>query len=124
MYGTLRRACHTGAHQRYLQGAQFIGGARVRGQLFHIRYYPGLVLSEEAGWVTGEVYALTGEQHLQALDAYEECSNPPHPDDEYRRAQIDVQLDTGAIKTVWTYVYAQSTRHLIAINSGDFLSAN
>jgi len=122
VYGTLRRGCNTGAHQRFLGDAEFLGSARVRGRLYQISYYPGLVPDVNAGWVSGEVYRLADEAQLGALDDYEECPPPRHPNQEYRREQLQLIMAKGAQLQAWTYVYQQSTRDLQIIASGDFLS--
>jgi gamma-glutamylcyclotransferase (GGCT)/AIG2-like uncharacterized protein YtfP len=122
VYGTLLRGCTLGAHQRYLGQAHFIGKARLRAQLFRVGYYPALCLSEEDHWVIGEVYELTCNADLIALDNYEECSPRPQPQDEYRRAWVTAELETGAPLPLWTYVYQRSTAGLELIATGDFLS--
>ena len=120
VYGTLRRACNSGAHQRYLQGARWLGEGRVRGQLLLVSYYPGLLLND-AGWVQGEVYELADGAQLQALDAYEECQHPARDDDEYRRELIAVQLSSGEPLHAWAYLYQRDPANLAVIASGDFL---
>ena len=46
VYGTLRKECETNAHKQYLSSADFVSPAKIRGKLFMVDYYPGLVLSE------------------------------------------------------------------------------
>lgn len=76
VYGTLRGNNPTGAHREYLQRSDFVAPAKIRGQLFLINYYPGLVHDENASsdneqWVTGEVYLLQDQKQLHQLDVYE-----------------------------------------------------
>lgn len=120
VYGTLRRACNSGAHQRYLRGARWLGEGRVRGQLLLVSYYPGLLLND-AGWVRGEVYELTDWAQLQALDIYEECQQPARASDEYRRESIAVELANGEELHAWAYLYQRDPAGLAVIASGDFL---
>lgn len=122
VYGTLRRACATGAHRTYLAGAQFIDGAKINGRLFRVSYYPALVLDANAAWVKGEVYQLASAAQLARLDAYEECSYPALPDQEYQRQQVQVQTDSGTWLSVWVYAYQRPCEHLELIASGDFLN--
>lgn len=122
VYGTLRRACTTGAHHTYLAGAEFIGSAKVRGNLYRVSYYPALVLDDAAGWVLGEVYRLNSHEQLQRLDVYEECSYPSLPDQEYQRKKIAVVTDMGASLTAWIYSYQHPIAGLETIASGDFLN--
>lgn len=122
VYGTLRRACPTGAHRTYLANTEFIGSAKVRGNLYRVSYYPALVLDESAGWVLGEVYRLISPEQLQQLDRYEECTYPSQPEQEYQRRKIDVATDKGESYSVWIYSYQRVVSNLEIITSGDFLN--
>lgn len=122
VYGTLRRGCPTGAHNKFLVGATFIAPARVKGKLFKVSYYPALVIDETADWVTGEIYQLASTEQLAALDAYEECSYPALPEQEYQRRKITVLTDVGESLSVWGYAYQHVITHLEFIASGDFLN--
>lgn len=90
VYGTLRRGgsndiAHFGA------GARLLGAARVRGALYDLGAYPGMVLGGSA-WVWGELYAIT--QSLESrLDRLEEVW--PQATGEYRRSQAMVMLQVG-----------------------------
>lgn len=122
VYGTLRRACTSGAHRIYLANAEFIFDAKVRGHLYRVSYYPALVLDESAGWVLGEVYRLTSPEQLQQLDAYEECTYPSQPQQQYQRKKTDVVTRTGKLMSVWIYAYQNPISGLEKIASGDFLN--
>ncbi len=121
VYGTLRRECPSGAHQQYLSGAEFIAHARVRGQLYRVSHYPALALNAD-GWVQGEIYRLCDAQQLAQLDAYEECTFPALPEQEYQRCLIQAEPDKGESCCVWVYAYQQSLQNLPLIASGDFLN--
>lgn len=122
VYGTLRRACPTGAHDKYLADATFIAPAKINGKLFKVTYYPALVIDETAGWVIGEVYQLASAGQLERLDAYEECTYPALPEQEYQRLRVKVQTDTGGHLSAWVYAYQHASAHLEFIASGDFLN--
>lgn len=123
VYGTLRRACATGAHATYLRDAVFIGAGKVKGKLYRVSYYPALTVdAQDSTWVIGELYRLDDPQQLFRLDAYEECTHPPQPGQEYHRCCVQVSGDDGAVFTAWTYVYQLPTDHLSFITSGDFLN--
>ncbi|PUA28098.1 MAG: hypothetical protein B0W54_16550 [Cellvibrio sp. 79] len=125
VYGTLRRDCPTGAHQKYLAGAEFIANAQVHGKLYRVSYYPALVLEEnaqDAFWIRGEVYQLASPDQLGALDAYEECDYPAQPHQEYQRKRHEVITVAGEKLQVWIYAYQHSITHLPLIESGDFLN--
>lgn len=122
VYGTLRRACPTGAHDKYLPGAKFIAPAKIKGKLFKVSYYPALVLDDGAGWVIGEVYQLVSPAQLATLDVYEECTFPALPEQEYQRQKVTVQTDAGEHLSVWVYAYQHASAQLEFIASGDFLN--
>ncbi len=122
VYGTLRSACQTGAHKQYLRGADFISPAKIRGQLYMVDYYPGLVLSETENWAIGEIYLLEDEAQLHDLDVYEGCAKKSPQPHEYERRMTQVVLTSGEEIAAWVYVYQQETQHLPIINSGDFLN--
>lgn len=122
VYGTLRGACETGAHKQYLNRADFISPAKIRGQLFMVDYYPGLVLSETENWAIGEIYLLEDEAQLHDLDVYEGCAKKSPQPHEYERRLTQVVLTSGEQMAAWVYVYKQATHDLPVINSGDFLN--
>jgi gamma-glutamylcyclotransferase (GGCT)/AIG2-like uncharacterized protein YtfP len=123
VYGTLRCACATGAHQTYLANAEFIDTAKVKGSLYRVSYYPALVLDSTADWVIGEVYQLTSAAQLTQLDVYEECTYPSLPEQEYQRTKINVTTDSGVALSAWVYAFQQATSGLTHIASGDFLTS-
>ena len=87
VYGTLRRG---GSNDigRFGPYSRLVGRARVRGALYDLGAYPGLVLGASA-WVWGELYAI--ERSLEsALDRLEEVW--PQPKGQYRRTQAMVML--------------------------------
>ncbi len=87
VYGTLRRGDVRDINQ--LQPAPvFVGMAGVQGVLYDLGSYPGLLLGG-AGWVTGEVYAISAELEQQ-LDSIEEVW--PQPTGEYSKREVEVQL--------------------------------
>jgi gamma-glutamylcyclotransferase (GGCT)/AIG2-like uncharacterized protein YtfP len=122
VYGTLRRACPTGAHDKYLVGARFIDAAKIKGTLFKVSYYPGLILDDTADWVIGELYQLASSAQLDALDAYEECIYPTQPGQEYRRQKVSVHTEAGDGLSAWVYAYQHASANLEFIASGDFLN--
>ncbi len=121
VYGTLRRAAGHPMHRSLCAFASLVGEARVRGRLYRIDHYPGLVLDDAAGWVRGELYRLRDLHGLDALDEYEGAGpHDPEPR-EYRRVQRSVQLLEGGERNAWIYEYRWPTQGRPAIGSGDFL---
>lgn len=75
VYGTLRSGA---SNARRMEGAKWLGVRFVRGRMYQIDWYPGLVLDPEGDWVTGEVWEVTPDK-LAELDEYE--------GEEYRRVR-------------------------------------
>lgn len=90
VYGTLKKEHGNGAHDRYLNGAVFIGRCSIQGVMLHLGGCPGLV-PDDICRVTGEVYEVTSED-VQAMDRYESV---PH---NYLRKLIVTPFGTA-----WTY---------------------
>jgi gamma-glutamylcyclotransferase (GGCT)/AIG2-like uncharacterized protein YtfP len=93
VYGTLRRGSE-GAMSKRFPPAKFIAEGNVRGSLFDLGAYPGLLTIESGSLVKGEVYQVDNET-LSELDEFEASSN-------YRRKQVDVLLAPGKT-TCWIY---------------------
>jgi gamma-glutamylcyclotransferase (GGCT)/AIG2-like uncharacterized protein YtfP len=113
-------------HHVLARAAQCVGDASVRGALFDLGAYPGLVVdAPEAGFVRGALYALhasTAEQTLAVLDAYEGCASSDSQPHEYRRTLIDVALADGSTQPAWTYVLNRPIAGMIRIPNGDYVA--
>ncbi len=116
VYGTLRPG---GSNHFRMAGGRFVGKGWVRGRLYRIDWYPGLMLDEEAGEVKGEIFEVTTEQ-LHELDVFEGLSAGEVEGSEYRRVLTEV---TDGEKTthawVWEWIGPVDETRLIA--SGDWL---
>lgn len=122
VYGTLRRGCTSGAHEKYLGNATLVGHGRVQARLYQVSFYPALVPCEEDRWVTGEVYQLPNAPALARIDDYECCSPAYPPPHEYQRVALPVTLDSGEIITAWCYIYQFPQHALQPLPFGDFLN--
>ena len=114
IYGSLRRGS-TGAMSIRFPNSKFIADAKVRGSLYDLGAYPGLLLDESDSLVTGEVYEVDDEL-LALMDDFEASSH-------YLRRQVEVFVGTDR-KECWVYVpeggpeiFAQRT----LITSGDWI---
>ena len=87
VYGTLRRG-EINDINRLHPTPRLLGHARLRGTLYDLGPYPGVILGGE-GWVQGEVYATAPELERQ-LDEIEEVA--PVPSGEYTRRHLDVDV--------------------------------
>lgn len=73
VYGTLKRA-YSNEYARFLHSnSVFLGEASVKGRLYLLGWYPGLVLSPDGYEVYGEVYEVKHNlpEVTEMLDEYE-----------------------------------------------------
>ena len=125
VYGTLR---NDPGHEMYhvlARSANFLGEARMRGEMFDLGEYPGVVVSDDPRThVVGELYELKPSETalaLDILDSYEECApNQPEPQ-EYRRQIARVELN-GIATDAWVYVLNSRPVGAIPIPGGDYLA--
>lgn len=96
-YGTLMRGERLHAHMLYLPPVCILPG-RIRGQLIHLRGYPGLVPGP--GEVEGEYFEYPAGigSLLKRLDRLEGPS--------YRRVRAEVRLEDGSSREAWVYEWA------------------
>lgn len=126
VYGTLRKACAHEMHRRLERAARCIGNATVRGALYDLGSYPGLVISgDDVDVVKGEVYELVPDRAqatLSDLDRYEGCAAADPEPHEYRRETVRVRLVEGTELAAVTYVLNRSHARLTRIPGGDYLA--
>jgi len=90
VYGTLRKGGRNDIN-RLAPAPKYLGVGEVKGNLYHLDWYPGLTLGgEEAVTVMGEVYEVTRE--LEAvLDAIEGIQDGDHSEYFKRDAHVEVE---------------------------------
>lgn len=116
VYGTLRRG-EANDINRLLPAPRYLGQARIRGVLYDLGPYPGLVLGGSDP-VLGEVYAIAPELEHQ-LDVIEEVA--PLPSGEYTRRQVALELDGRSLRCLVYEIDAQRVRGRVRIRTGDWL---
>ena len=94
-------------HAALAAAGRCVGTTKVRGLLYAVDWYPGLVVTPDAGWVVGELWQLHDVDVLATLDAYE--------GEEFRR-------ETLACCGAWAYLYDGPTEGLVLVASGDWLA--
>jgi gamma-glutamylcyclotransferase (GGCT)/AIG2-like uncharacterized protein YtfP len=116
VYGTLMNGGVN--HHLLARYAELIGPGRMRGRLFLVDYYPGLVDSDDpAETVAGEVWRLTEPDILRELDDFEGCTEAPPL---FFRVSRTVALDGGQSLDAWVYLYARPISGQQPIPSGDW----
>lgn len=126
VYGSLRRDLAHAMHVVLARAARLVGEASVRGVLYDLGAYPGLVVTDEGdARVTGELYAFdpgSAQTALEVLDAYEGCSAADPEPHEYRREILSVRLVDGSEFTAWTYLLNRSHAGLTPVPGGDYVA--
>lgn len=112
VYGTLRRG---GSNHFRMECAEFLSAARVRGRLYGIDWYPGLVLDDSGDGITGEVYQVPAGL-LSELDAFE---GP-----EYRRVMVEPCCggDNRSPQSAWLWEWLGPVDETRRIASGDWFA--
>ena len=114
VYGTLRRG---GTQHGRMAGAEFVTPGTVRGRLYRIDWYPGVVLDDAGDEISGEVYAV-GPSQLAQLDAFEGS--------EYRRVRVEVNCGGGhrSPLTAWIWEWLGSADESRRMTGGDWFGSH
>lgn len=104
--------------------ATYVSRAFVRGQMYFVAQYPGVVASSaDEDKVFGEVYAITTNPQRndllwKVLDEYE--GNNGTDSALYVRHRTTATLEDGRTVEAWIYYYNRSTAALERIETGDY----
>lgn len=96
------------------------GPARVRGRLYVVDWYPGLVLDASAGWVIGEVWTSLSAEAWVVLDFYEGCSAEDPQPHEFMRREATVEAAEGELRAE-LYEFKRAVDKLEQVPGGDWL---
>jgi gamma-glutamylcyclotransferase (GGCT)/AIG2-like uncharacterized protein YtfP len=84
-------------------------------------HYPGIVPGD--GTVSGQLMTVARPaEAIQALDDLELYFGPGHPENEYERESLKVQLLDGSSVEAWVYLFLRSTLIMPTIVGGDWRS--
>lgn len=130
VYGTLMSSAvgGQGAAQRarLLREARLVGEATVRGQLYDLGDFPGVILNGEAHTIIhGELVRLDdAETALAWLDLYEEISPGGSPTDLYQRVMTVASLAGGERIACWIYELRGPANGLKVLSDGCWQSGS
>ncbi len=130
VYGTLK-STYTGRfggdkRDRLHRESRMLGPAQLRGRLYDLGRYPGIVDTSEPGEIVhGELVALTDPTRTFIwLDAYEGIVSGTSSASEYRRELRGVYLldavgrPVGPATQAWVYIYARDLGGARLVPSG------
>lgn len=108
VYGTLRQDSPHPLATLLAREARPVGVGSLRGRLYDLGAYPGVVLDPEGEHlVHGEVLELRdGSTVLAMLDDYEGCSPPNPPPALFIRDRATIELSGGRRIEAWVYTCA------------------
>lgn len=118
VYGTLRRGGRNDIN-RLRPAPEYVGPGTVRGVLYALGGYPGLVLGGEgAGDVAGEVYRIAPQLEA-ALDAIEEIVPGPHS--EYFKREVAIEVAGRPLVCLVYEIHPARVRGRQVIVHGDWM---
>jgi len=115
LYGTLMRGLDAMDSLSANSCLQFLREAQVRGQLYDLGSYPGLLPGQ--GLVRGEVYEVLNPRIWSILDPYEDYLPGNETGSLYLREQLELSDGSGR---VWTYIYNEKVGEHSLIADGDW----
>ena len=121
-YGLLQPVSESFPHAIDLAGSgAFLGEARIRGDLYDVGGYPGMVAGD--GLVCGTLYRIDDPVIVPEIDAFEDIIPGEEAESLYRREQHPVLNADGAPtgQTAWVYVFNKPLAEDPKIESGDWL---
>ena len=134
VYGTLRR---NASNAFRMKGGTWEGMRTVRGSLYQISWYPGLILDRGDGKVIGEIWSVDPEK-LRQLDEFEGLPPGALEGDEYRRRRVMVEplpgpedgseWDSASTsiqpEEAWVWEWTGQTEAASLIPTGDWLDVD
>ena len=123
-YGSLRKGFKSPAYEYISRYFDFVGEAKVKGELFDIGSYPAARPTDKNKFIVGELYRIRNENEfpwaIGQLDDYEGVNVAFDEMLLYRREIAEVYID-NKITNAWMYWYIGDVTDKPAIESGDVL---
>lgn len=98
----------------------FLSSGKIKGRLYDIGEYPGLLLDTDGYFIHGSIYSIDSEEVLHALDAYEGVGPDEEQPNLYLRMNCPVVTNNGE-SDAWVYVYNLPIEGLPEIPLGNYL---
>ncbi len=121
VYGSLREGAKHEMFEVLREHGTPAGPARVRGRLYVVDWYPGLVLDTSAGWVVGELWTSVASEAWTILDFYEGCSAEDPQPHEFVRRESAVDTAGGPVRAR-LYEFARDVGRLEPVPGGNWLT--
>jgi len=119
-YGTLLDGLRPAGITRAAERLGALGPATVRGRLYDLGEYPGLVLDPAANEVHGTIFTVPDDAALAALDAYEGFEPEEPARSLFVRTRVAATLPDGRPLNCLVYVYNRDPAGAPVIASGRY----
>ena len=124
VYGTLRKAFDNKILLSVSDNLQYVGIGYLKGVLYDLGEYPGMVIDKNGELVKGEIYKIDENRNLvfQLLDEYEGYYKNEKKQSEFLRKKTTIRLRNGGQIDSWVYSFNYHTKdHLKKISTGDYI---
>jgi gamma-glutamylcyclotransferase (GGCT)/AIG2-like uncharacterized protein YtfP len=118
VYGTLLQPGN-GLAQYLISNSTYLNAGYIKGTLYNIGDYPGLVINEKSGRVYGSIYEID-DHVLKQIDDYEGYGPDQDEPNLYTRVMQPVKTTNG-ITDAWVYLYNLPVHGLQIISSGNYM---
>ena len=120
VYGTLRSGFTNTFRQLMESQSSFLGMGTIRGLLYDLGSYPGLILSNASDEIVyGEVYQIHHPSLIKELDLYENYRRNDSSSLFLRSVRPIVMKDGRSVEAI-VYSYNKSVDNAIRIGQGDY----
>ncbi|MES2268720.1 MAG: gamma-glutamylcyclotransferase family protein [Bacteroidota bacterium] len=120
VYGTLLQPGNAFA-RHLMQNCTFISTGKIKGTLYDIGEYPGLVINSDINYVNGRIYKLHNpEENLKVIDDYEGVGPGQQQPNLYIRQLEAIETEDGTLEA-WVYLYNLPIAGLPIIPSGNYV---
>lgn len=128
VYGTLRVGASN--HHR-MRDAEWVRRGVVRGRLYRVSWYPGLVPDEAGVEIVGDVFRV-GPRLMRELDAFEGLAAGSTLGEEYERRRLRVRIqprpeawdDLPDEIEAWVWAWRKPVDGLLEVATGDWMDVD
>ncbi|RFZ84869.1 gamma-glutamylcyclotransferase [Mucilaginibacter terrenus] len=119
VYGTLLQQ-HNAFGQYLRKHCLPVSKGKVKGLLYDVGEYPGLILDDNAGYVHGSIYVIESPLIMAEIDAYEGYGPDEQQPNLYIRTRTSILTAQGYLES-WVYQYNLPVENLVLVEGGDYL---
>jgi gamma-glutamylcyclotransferase (GGCT)/AIG2-like uncharacterized protein YtfP len=122
IYGTLLPGLEPRAMSDVVLRMSVVGPATIRGKLYDLGFYPGVLLDEGGGIIKGQIVQVPSDELWRRLDRYEACPLPESADGLFRRVKTAAMTGQGQPIECWVYVYNRDVSGAPLVECGCWLT--